>query len=189
MSHRAANMRGCTRAFGPAMDTGNRYTLGLASAYVEPCDGYLAIARAAARAIEARRAGDAQRLARAQAGEACDETPTAGAATAAVTRVLLQRSPVAGFQYHDGEAVWDRLRVGDALALVREPSNPRDTRAVRIDWEGAKLGYMPARDNAAVSQLLDRGCEVMAKIVRLAMGSDPWQRVEVEFVLNVVPSR
>ena len=37
--------------------------------------------------------------------------------------VELQRSPVAGFQYHLGEAVWAELAVGAALTLVREPEN------------------------------------------------------------------
>ncbi len=74
------------------------------------------------------------------------------AARAAVIRkVELQRSPVAGFQYHQGEAIWPLLMVGTSLSLVREPENPHDPRAVRIDWQGQKLGYMPRIDNAAAS--------------------------------------
>jgi len=38
--------------------------------------------------------------------------------------LLIQESPVAGFQYHEGETVWERLREGDALTLAREPQNP-----------------------------------------------------------------
>ncbi|GAB4349407.1 MAG: hypothetical protein Kow006_11050 [Gammaproteobacteria bacterium] len=64
---------------------------------------------------------------------------------------------MAGFQYHDGEAIWEQLRVGQRLHLQREPDNRHDRRAVRIDWQGRKLGYLPRAENAAVSQMLERG--------------------------------
>ncbi|MCA0186256.1 MAG: HIRAN domain-containing protein, partial [Proteobacteria bacterium] len=49
-------------------------------------------------------------------------------------RVLVQRSPLAGFQYHGAAIHWDALREGDPLKLVREPDNPHDPRAVRVEW-------------------------------------------------------
>ena len=98
--------------------------------------------------------------------------------------IELQRSPVAGFQYHQGEAVWPLLAVGAALDLVREPENAYDERAVRIDWQGRKLGYVPRIDNAAVSHLLDNGHVVSAKIVALQESHNPWNRVEFALYLN-----
>lgn len=92
----------------------------------------------------------------------------------------LQTSPVAGFQYHQGETMWAQLSQGSTLQLTREPENKYDSRAVRIDFQGQKLGYLPRLDNAAVSQLLDRGEQVQAYIADLKMSDDPWQRVEVE---------
>jgi hypothetical protein len=104
---------------------------------------------------------------------------TTSAACAAVSRkVELQRSPVAGFQYHQGEAVWTALTVGTVLNLVREPDNTYDPRAVRVDWLGQKLGYVPRIDNAAVSHLLDTGHVLDAKIVTLRDSDNPWERVE-----------
>ncbi len=38
--------------------------------------------------------------------------------------MLVQSSPLAGFQYYQGKALWDEMKVGDALALVREADNP-----------------------------------------------------------------
>ena len=102
-----------------------------------------------------------------------------------LTRTLLQYSPVAGFQYHEGEDVWPWLRVGDALALVREPRNRYDPRAVRLDWEGRKIGYVPALDNAAVSQLMDRDVGLDAVMTRLRVGRDPWQRIEFAVYLSI----
>ncbi|WP_420467629.1 HIRAN domain-containing protein [Panacagrimonas sp.] len=103
----------------------------------------------------------------------------AGTAVAS-PRLLLQRSPLAGFQYHEGEKLWPQLSVGAALSLVREADNRHDQRAVRIDVHGFKLGYLPKIDNAAVSQLLDRGQSLAAYIVTLRQDRDPWKRVEVE---------
>ena len=44
----------------------------------------------------------------------------------AVRELLIQESPVAGFQYHAGETVWPRLSAGDPLRLLRVPGNPHD---------------------------------------------------------------
>jgi len=112
----------------------------------------------------------------------------AGAAQAQVAaHILLQDSPLAGFQYHAGKAVWPDLRVGDALTLAREPDNPHDPRAVRVDWHGLKLGYVPRRDNADVARLLDNGQPLVARISRLAEGRDPWSRVRFEVMMPVRP--
>ncbi|MCC8997625.1 MAG: HIRAN domain-containing protein [Nitrosomonas sp.] len=92
----------------------------------------------------------------------------------------LQTSPVAGFQYHQGETLWPQLATGQPLTLVREPGNRFDQRAVRIDWQGEKLGYIPAIDNAAISQLLDRGETLSASIAGLKNSKNPWERIEVE---------
>ena len=53
-------------------------------------------------------------------------------------RMLVQNSPLAGFRYYQGKALWDEMKVGDALALVREAGNPHDGNAVRVDWRPAE---------------------------------------------------
>jgi hypothetical protein len=101
--------------------------------------------------------------------------------------ILLQDSPLAGFQYHAGKALWPQMRVGDALALVREPDNPHDARAVRVEWRGHMIGYVPRRENADVARLLDRGQVLAARIVRLSEGRDPWSRVRFEILIPLQP--
>jgi hypothetical protein len=108
-------------------------------------------------------------------------TPVACAA--ALRKVELQRSPVAGFQYHQGEAIWPLLMVGASLSLVREPGNAYDPRAIRVDWQGQKLGYVPRIDNAAASHLLDAGHVLHAEIVTLRDSDNPWNRVEFAIFL------
>lgn len=103
-----------------------------------------------------------------------------GSSAMATPRLLLQRSPLAGFQFHEGEKLWPQLAVGTTLTLVREADNRHDPRAVRVDRHGIKLGYLPRVDNAAVSQLLDRGQALLASIVTLRLDRDPWKRIEME---------
>jgi hypothetical protein len=93
--------------------------------------------------------------------------------------VLIQISPLAGFQYHAGAELWPQLAIGQPLALVRESDNRYDPDAVRIDWNGHKLGYLPRADNTAVAQMLDRGEALQARIAQLRVAPDPWQRVGV----------
>lgn len=88
----------------------------------------------------------------------------------------LQVSPLSGFQYHSGEMLWSNFAVGQSLTLVREADKPFDARAVSITWKGHKLGYIPAIDNAAISQLLDRGENLEALISVVNMSSNPWKR-------------
>lgn len=97
--------------------------------------------------------------------------------------ILLQDSPLAGFQYHAGKALWPQMRVGDALALIREPDNAFDANAVRIEWQGHKIGYVPRRDNADAARFLDRGQALAARISRLAEGRDPWSRIRFEILI------
>ncbi|MBX9810990.1 MAG: HIRAN domain-containing protein, partial [Burkholderiales bacterium] len=66
--------------------------------------------------------------------------------------ILVQSSPLAGFRYYDAKALWDEMKVGDTLTLVREPDNPHDANAVRVEWRGHKLGYVPRRENADVAR-------------------------------------
>jgi hypothetical protein len=102
------------------------------------------------------------------------------AATAQTIRILVQSSPVAGFQYHAGARAWDALKVGDVLTLTREPNNAFDANAVRIEWRGKPLGYLPRAENRAVAAEMDGGGRVEARIARLRRHRNPWQRVLVE---------
>lgn len=93
--------------------------------------------------------------------------------------LLLQMSPVAGFQYHQGESVWSDLTVGSPVTLCREPNNRYDAKAVAVYWQQVSLGYLPRMENTAVSQLLDRHQALLGCIQRLKKDPDPWQRIQL----------
>lgn len=95
-------------------------------------------------------------------------------------RLRLQESPIAGFQYHQGEKAWEQLQIGIPLQLRREPDNPYDPRAIEV-WAGRyKLGYLPRLDNCAASQLMDDGQKLYARLIVLEASTDPWQRARFQ---------
>jgi HIRAN domain len=98
----------------------------------------------------------------------------------ASVRLLVQSAPLAGFRYYAAAQVWEELRVGDGLELLREPDNPHDANAIAVAWRGRKLGYVPKRDNAALAWGLDRGERLQARISRLAPHPNPARRIEIE---------
>ena len=100
-------------------------------------------------------------------------------------KLLLQNSPLAGFRYYEGKQLWSEMKVGDTLQLVREPDNSHDPKAVRIDWQGHKLGYVPRTDNKALARFMDQGSKAEARITRLKKSRNPWQRMEFEVYLDI----
>ena len=112
---------------------------------------------------------------------------TGGASHAQKTeiRMLVQNSPLAGFRYYQGKELWDEMKVGDALALVRESANPHDGNAVRVEWQGHQLGYVPRRENRTVAQHMDRGGQVDARISKLQKHPNAWQRIEFEVFVKL----
>ena len=95
-------------------------------------------------------------------------------------RLLVQNSPLAGFRYHAGADLWEKLRVGDQLDLARERDNPHDANAVVVLWRGHKLGYVPRRENAALAWGLDRGTPLRARISALAEHPNPARRIRFD---------
>jgi hypothetical protein len=102
------------------------------------------------------------------------------AVLAGEVRILVQSSPLAGFRYYAGEALWQEMRAGDRLTLVREADNPHDGNAVRVEWQGQKLGYLPRAENRAVAAAMDNGEAVDARIAKLRQHRNPWQRMLIE---------
>lgn len=101
-------------------------------------------------------------------------------AQAQTVKLLVQSSPLAGFQYHAGATLWESLQIGDVLTLVREPDNPHDARAVRVEWQDRQLGYLPRAENEAVAAAMDRGERVEARIAALVKHKNPWRRLRLD---------
>jgi hypothetical protein len=79
-------------------------------------------------------------------------------------RILVQSSPLAGFNYHQAPEVWQGMRIGDALKLEREPDNVHDAGAISVQWRGH----------------MDRGESLDARVSRLQPHRNPRKRIEFE---------
>ena len=112
---------------------------------------------------------------------------TAAHAAEVEVREILQTSPLAGFQHYAGAALFPLMNVGDRLTLRREPGNPYDAKAVRVEWYGTQIGYAPRADNVDLARLMDRGTPVEARILHLQKSRDPWKRVLIEIYLVPTP--
>ena len=99
--------------------------------------------------------------------------------------ILVQNSPLAGSQYHALAEVRTEIRLHDRLTLAREPNNRHDRNAVRVDWRGHPLGYIPRSENRAVAQALDAGERLEARITLLRDDPNPWRRLEFAVYLSL----
>jgi hypothetical protein len=106
--------------------------------------------------------------------------PAPTALAAAQRPCLLNRFAVAGLQYHEAPALLHHLAPGQPLTLTAEPDNPFDHFAVRIDYQGRKLGYVPRGDNRHLSRLLRQDVRIWCRVREVNEDQWPWRAVRVE---------
>ena len=70
---------------------------------------------------------------------------------------------LAGRMYHEADEVWDQLKVGTKVELVRERDNRYDPQAVMVCYndrendEQVCIGYIPRSQNSTIALMLDMG--------------------------------
>ena len=111
---------------------------------------------------------------------------TTAAAENTSARIVVQHAPLAGFVYYDGPALWERMKKGDRLTLVREPGNPHDRNAVRLEWHGHMLGYVPRTDNADIARQMDHGARPDARVTELGKHGNGRHRISYEIYVPLV---
>jgi len=79
---------------------------------------------------------------------------------------------LAGVGHHQADACWDELAAGQLLTLVREPANPHDALAVRVDGAHGVLGYVPRSRRQRIAQALDDGLALQARLTGLSDRSE-----------------
>lgn len=92
---------------------------------------------------------------------------------------------VAGTTHIEGiEDMADSLKEEDRLVFYREPDNPYDPQAIRIETlEGKKIGYVPKQDNVIFSRLMDAGKVLFAKIMEKEMKGE-WLKITIKIFLH-----
>ncbi|HFU3730027.1 TPA: HIRAN domain-containing protein [Streptococcus suis] len=95
---------------------------------------------------------------------------------------------LAGFAYYDGLDVVEQLKLGISLDLLAEPTNPYDSEAVVILYQGKKLGYIPKHKNSLISRMLFYGhgdiLEARVQMIDLTEHPERQLRVVVKFKDN-----
>jgi hypothetical protein len=114
--------------------------------------------------------------------------PLLGAPPASVAAPVSQYDlavfPVAGFAFYEGPKVLDRLQPGDPLALVAEPGNRHDPRAIRIEAGGRHIGYVPRSENGPIGRLLAQGVRLQARVMAVQPRAESWDAVRVAVSLR-----
>jgi HIRAN domain len=76
-------------------------------------------------------------------------------------------SPIVGahFRPSEAKALYNSLTLGDEVILRAEPDNAYDPMAVMVLYEDEHIGYIARQNNYQVSEWLQDGGEVEAKII------------------------
>ena len=73
---------------------------------------------------------------------------------------------------------------GDRLTFIREPGNPYDENAIRIqNQDGVKLGYVPKKDNIVFARLMDAGKLLFGK-VSAKKYAGIWLKIDIQVYLH-----
>lgn len=103
-----------------------------------------------------------------------------------VNKTYLADFHIAGFGYWEGCEVFENLKIGTSLELVREADNKFDPYAVAIYFGEHKLGFVPRGQNQEIATFLDMGHSSLfeIRIRRLSPEAHPEKQVEVNVYLK-----
>ena len=115
--------------------------------------------------------------------------------------VFLYGTEIAGTSYRENiEELYSRLNEGDLLTLIREPENPYDEYAIRIDVDAdgipgyiptedypadksRMLGYIPRAFNKVFARLMDAG-KLLYGVVRHKEKQNGYHKIVVKIYLR-----
>ena len=102
------------------------------------------------------------------------------------TKELFLSCNVAGFSHYEGCIVFDQLKIGSRMQLVREDENAYDHDAVAIFFGDSHLGYVPSSKNEQLATMLDLGHGDLFEVYvqRLDPTAHPEQQVHVAIFMK-----
>lgn len=93
------------------------------------------------------------------------------------------RINLAGVQYSDYQKLSSKvLKPGLVLALIGEPNNPFDKLAIRVEYAGYRLGYIP-RQTIHQSEIWNahrRGCKCIAVLTAFNKTNPTWAMITIQ---------
>ena len=98
--------------------------------------------------------------------------------------ILALESIVAGTSYLNLSKTEREIALGQTvLSLVREPENKFDQFAVKVLFNGQKLGYIPRSKNQTIARLMDVGKQFYAKVTHKEW-EGKWLRMDLQVYLK-----
>ncbi len=90
---------------------------------------------------------------------------------------------VAGVSYIKNKSVLQEIKIKDVLTLQREDNKFDDKAILILTNDGKKLGYVPEKDNAIFSRLMDAGKLLVAYISNIHKKSIDYQQISIGIYL------
>lgn len=98
--------------------------------------------------------------------------------------ILALESTVAGTSHLSLGEIEKKLEVDvSELKLEREPKNEYDGFAVKILFEGQKIGYIPRSKNQTIARLMDAGKQFYAKAIKKSW-EGTWLKIDITVYLK-----
>ena len=90
---------------------------------------------------------------------------------------------IAGVKFHNLATAINKIKEGDKLLIVPEPTNKFDPNAIKLLFEDEKanvmLGYIPKIFSSEISASLDLELDLECIIIELNSAEKPWKQCKV----------
>jgi len=110
-------------------------------------------------------------------------------------KLFFKECHLAGRQYYDADEVWDELRVGLKLKLVRDFDNHYDDEAVAVVYETKDedtgemadylLGYIPSSENTVIAHFLEMGWDNLFDCTISKLNPDTHYENQVRLTIRI----
>lgn len=95
-------------------------------------------------------------------------------------KVYLKHFYLRGFTYYEGPKMIDEINKSGMVELIREPKNEYDSRAIALNFNKNKIGYVPRESNKTISILMDTELlEFHAEITEIDSEACDWEKIRV----------
>lgn len=84
--------------------------------------------------------------------------------------------PIVGESHHNDDGISrqfliKKLKTGNVIYLVREPENPYDANAIRVDCKHGCIGYLSREHASQIAPVMDGGERLRAEVANIWGGT------------------
>lgn len=96
------------------------------------------------------------------------------------------RFSVAGVQYSDYQRVLSKMKLGEQVRFIGEPKNVFDNKAIRIEYKGVKIGYVPAASAIQLGLWSEHGAKsiVVGVVTAINKNNPSWQLFTIQVLVK-----